>query len=187
MKRSAQRGKSWNEVRSKKLSGALYAVCRTQEGAGCGCRLPFFFLLFFAALILSESARGQSDEPFGGLLMGLHPGEHLFVEAGYGVARIVGGAHTAIGMTGVTLSAEVKPTETVIVAPRVTAWFTFLFAAGLGVGYYTDFDGGTLLVQPELGLGLLGGRVTWRINLPIGEEIPGLNSSELSVNAFLPL
>lgn len=143
-----------------------------------------FFLLSFAR---NESAWGQSDEPFGGLLLGLHPGEHLFVEGGYGVARTVGGAHATVGMTGVTLSAEVKPAGTVIVAPLVTAWFTFLFAAGLGMGYYTDFDGGTVLVQPELGLGLLGGRVTWRINFPIGEEIPGLNTSELNVSAFLPL
>ncbi len=144
-------------------------------------------------LIVSGSrANGQFKEfeeagSFGPLI-GLHTGGGFAVEGGVGVLLSLKEHNEAYYVTSAGASVEVIVGEHPVIAPRLTAWYTHgIFTVGLGGGVYIGEDRSVFTLQPEIGLGFWTNRITWRLNLFLGDEPDGLGNSGFNMTAFIPL
>ncbi|MCB0712281.1 MAG: hypothetical protein KDD67_08140 [Ignavibacteriae bacterium] len=149
------------------------------------------FIVLFMFLLLSSVGGGSvnaQDKGFHfGPLIGLHHGEEVSLEAGlgYGEEWIVG--HNLELGRGVGLSIERVMAKDPVVGARLSAWYHIFLALGLSAGYYTDFDQGAVVLQPELGFGLSQGRISWRTTIPFSKMPQGMSSSDVTVSFMFGL
>ena len=118
-------------------------------------------------------------------IVALHHGEAISLEAGIGYHKWWEKTPYRIIYFGEGVGASV---ETILVKDpvygvRVEGWLHMFLALGLGAGYYTNFEQGTVVLQPEIGFGFAGGRVSWRPTIPFGTMVPGMSESDLTVCA----
>lgn len=84
----------------------------------------------------------------------------------------------------------VDPSDTLILAPRFSVWTNYpliFVGGGIGAGYYTDFDRGGWLVQPEIGADLILARLSWRFDIPVGANSPWKYASGINFKLMVPI
>ena len=153
----------------------------------------WMFALPLLLLIPVDVVKGQyyefDDTDGFGPVFGLHSGDYLSIEGGVGMLVNKEEINDMYNITALSTGLEVvMGGEEPIFAPRVAAWHTRgIFTIGLGGGYYFGDGKGAVAVQPEIGLGIWTYRITWRINLLMGDHLQRVSTNDFSLTAFLPL
>ena len=149
-------------------------------------------ILLFAATLLSTplSAQGELEEddyaPGWGLMLGISVWEALGFQGGAGYIFNQSCTETFCFNEGVGATVEYIPGETPVVGVRSLVWTSRLLSAGVGVGWYTNFDESSFLLQPEVGLGFSGARISFRFNIPSGVDLQRAADIEMTASGFLP-
>ena len=123
----------------------------------------------------SAQFKRKGFDPIGAI----HHGEEFSLEAGIGYHE------WWLGFLdhGVGASIESILAKDPVYGIRVHGWIHFALALGFGVGYYTNFDQGRVVLQPEFGFGFSPIRITWRPSIPLGSMLPGMSESDLTIFA----
>ncbi len=118
-------------------------------------------------------------------------GAGLFAEIGYAMAdlkhdREWGGYHAGQGILAASM--EIKPYSNFTIAPKL-AWYNtrWIFWWGLSALYYTDFNRGSFMLRPELGL-YLGFVLSIGANIPLDQgDFDNIGGAVYSLSLFVPL
>jgi hypothetical protein len=109
-------------------------------------------------------------------------GANGYAEVGYAKNYNIVGTHLPLA-NGYYFSAEVRPGDNFIVAPKAGVWTSCIVAVGANAMYYTNFNEGSLCLRPEIGLNILNFRLMWGYNIPLtNKDMKGVNGSNLSVS-----
>ena len=142
-------------------------------------------LLFLAISLTVYAASAQTDLVGSS---GVHIGEELSVEIGLGITNwqklrldrhLHFEGHTSAVIGG---SLEMILADDPVYGLRAGAWVNAVIALGVAFGYYTNFDQGVVVFQPEVGIGFAEGKVTWRPTIPFAEMPPGMSRSDISLS-----
>lgn len=142
----------------------------------------FFFLVF--AVVFSARTNAQSDNDLC-LTGGAAVGRNFFAEIGLAKKTEGDDRHASISVR--TYTVEIKPGKRTIVAPKIGLWGWAMthVAFGLNLAYYTDFEKGSLMFRPELGVGNEFGKLMYGYNAPVvNKDFAGVNRHQV-VFAFL--
>ena len=146
-------------------------------------------LLIIISLTVQKEASAQSRGTGLGLIAAFHHGEEFSLEAGIGYGdwgnptRYV---DAQLG-SGCGLSVETILVKDPVIGTRLGAWANVGVSLGLSLGYYTNSDQGTMVIQPEIGIGFAPGRLTWRATIPFASMPTGMSSSDLTASIFIKL
>ncbi len=162
-------------------------------------RLSFILLLFFSAQFACaqdttvrarDMTHHSRDYKRIGLLLAANLGHYTYAELG------LAGIHVAwydqrASAIALSASSEIRiQNGQTIIGPKIAAWFT---SATCGVGgvstiYYTDFQTGSLVLRPEIGIGFAGIKATYGYNWQIvNYSFGGINRHLFSLTVCLDL
>jgi hypothetical protein len=131
------------------------------------------------AVVVSVQVNAQSDSDLC-LTGGAAIGRNVFAEIG--LAKRTEGDDRHGSLSVVTYTLEIKPGQKTIIAPKIGLWGWSMtqMAIGLNLAYYTDFDKGSLVFRPELGIGLQFGKLVYGYNAPmVNKDFGGVNRHQV--------
>lgn len=73
------------------------------------------------------------------------------------------------------ISNEIKTSGNTVVGPKVGAWVAGGFAMGLSLIYYTDFNRASVVLRPEMGLGIEKAKLVYGYNWKFNSSFEGIN------------
>jgi|GEM_PF-7129588 len=142
------------------------------------------FLPPLVAACVSPARLGQSD-----LMVGYHGVSSHYAEVGWSLRH----SQEQISLynataQGYALSTEVRLDRDVIMGFEASAWRTFFgFEAGASSILYTNFDGATVRLRPQLGFGSYNWRLLFGYNIPLGPALDGLNTFDIGLRGHFSL
>ncbi len=114
-----------------------------------------------------------------GLLVGYHQGRYGFVELGLGRDTYAVG-HLPVGW-GYHAGVEVRVDRPDLYGLKVGAYAAGVFAMGVQLIQYREGTAQSVVVRPELGLGMLKGKLTYAYNIGLSPtRLPGINTHMIS-------
>jgi hypothetical protein len=139
---------------------------------------------FLLLLVLHLTATAQEDWRWSALV-GAHGRTRSSVEVG--IMRAMWVDRHAYGVWGFSASAEWFPGPNML-APQLSTFIEMegLLAIGLNVIYITDFNQGSFIVRPEVGVGVFIGRLVYGYNIgsdgEVGADAIGRHEISLKVH-----
>ncbi len=89
-------------------------------------------------------------------------------------------------MGGYTLSAEIRPGENTIIAPKLGVFAGSIFGLGANALYYMNPDEGSLCLRPEIGMHCPYFKLSYGYNIPVtNKDMKGINGSNLNITIFI--
>jgi hypothetical protein len=86
------------------------------------------------------------------LLIGYNQGKYGFADIGLAINHYGTNRHPF--SLDYFVSNEIKIDKDLMIGPKVGVWVAGGFAMGLNLIYYTDFDKSSLVLRPEIGIGI---------------------------------
>jgi hypothetical protein len=140
------------------------------------------FLLLLALQLTATAQEGLKWS----ILVGAHGRTRSSVELGIMHAMWVD--RHAYAVTGFSASAEWIPGPNML-APQIAAFIEVegMLAIGLNVIYVTDFEQGSFIVRPEVGVGVFIGRLVYGYNIGSDSEVGayGIGRHEISLKVHI--
>lgn len=146
-----------------------------------------FTTAFYAQVVVNDTIKvtGIYTKKQVSLITAANLGQNGYLELGVARNNRIEGPYGIPLMNGYYFSAEVRPGDNLIVAPKVGVWASCFLAVGAEAIYYTNFTDGSLCLRPAVGFGWSDFKLMYGYNIPItNKDMKGVNGSNFSLTFF---
>ncbi|MBX3256155.1 MAG: hypothetical protein KF862_18605 [Chitinophagaceae bacterium] len=148
--------------------------------------LAILFFIFIAFVgqtqtkdtILPSQTIASYNKDFS-LLTGYSQGRYAFADIGLAINYYGTNRHPF--SIGYFVSNEIKLNKDLIIGPKIGVWIAGGIAMGLNLIYYTDFDKSSLVLRPEIGIGILKTKLVYGYNWRWTNSLTNINQHQVDL------
>lgn len=148
------------------------------------CHLLTLMLLLCASVAFGQEtaithSQAKTYKKDLSLVTGFNQGSYSFAELGLAINHYGKNRHPF--SLNYFISNEIKLNQDLIIGPKAGIWIGGGYAMGLNLIYYTDFDKGSVVFRPEIGIGIQKVKLVYGYNWNVNKGLFKINQHQVGL------